>query len=185
MKIPYHGLLVCGDVLVAARGCSLHTFSITDGSHLFTWKSPPLRRDGRSEATPDQENGSSAPASVTREEDTPALAEHDSSSPPTKRRKVERSEKAGEEEPDQEIDQKAAGDGTAKKSRKRGKNKKKQQMFPVPKPEEQPMVQCLTATPDGRYVVAVTGLDKIIWVFEHDGAGNLEQLSQRQGLRSL
>jgi tRNA (guanine-N(7)-)-methyltransferase subunit TRM82 len=27
--------------------------------------------------------------------------------------------------------------------------------------------------------VAITGSDKTIWVFEHDGAGNLKQLSQR------
>ncbi len=28
-------------------------------------------------------------------------------------------------------------------------------------------------------VVAVTAHDKTIWVFEHDGAGNLKQLSER------
>lgn len=44
---------------------------------------------------------------------------------------------------------------------------------------EQPFVQSITTTIDGRYVVAATGSDKTIWVFEHDGAGGLKQLSSR------
>ena len=45
---------------------------------------------------------------------------------------------------------------------------------------ERPFVQGLYATTDGRHLVAITGSDKTIWVFEHDGAGNLKQLSRRQ-----
>lgn len=44
---------------------------------------------------------------------------------------------------------------------------------------ERPFIQGLYATTDGRHLVAITGSDKTIWVFEHDGAGNLTQLSQR------
>ncbi|KAK2073083.1 hypothetical protein P8C59_007392 [Phyllachora maydis] len=43
----------------------------------------------------------------------------------------------------------------------------------------EPFVQNLRATPEGRHVVAVTGTDKTLWVFEHDGQGNLKLLSQR------
>lgn len=42
-----------------------------------------------------------------------------------------------------------------------------------------PMVQCLSVTMDGKHVVAATGSDKTIWVFEHDGSGRLTLLSQR------
>jgi tRNA (guanine-N(7)-)-methyltransferase subunit TRM82 len=42
-----------------------------------------------------------------------------------------------------------------------------------------PMVQCMSVTADGKHVVAVTGSDKTIWVFEHDGNGKLTLLSQR------
>lgn len=42
-----------------------------------------------------------------------------------------------------------------------------------------PMVQCLCVTADGKHVVAATGSDKTIWVFEHDGNGQLTLLSQR------
>lgn len=47
------------------------------------------------------------------------------------------------------------------------------------KPNERPFIQGLYATTDSRHLVAITGSDKTIWVFEHDGAGNLKQLSQR------
>jgi hypothetical protein len=47
-----------------------------------------------------------------------------------------------------------------------------------------PMVQCMSVTVDGKHVVAVTGSDKTIWVFEHDGNGLLTLISQRYVLRS-
>jgi len=48
--------------------------------------------------------------------------------------------------------------------------------------QERPFIHALTATADNHHVVAITGSDKTLWVFEHDGAGNLEQLSQRYAL---
>ncbi|RDA94388.1 hypothetical protein CP533_2241 [Ophiocordyceps camponoti-saundersi (nom. inval.)] len=50
---------------------------------------------------------------------------------------------------------------------------------PVARVPDRAVVTQLTSSLDGRYVVAVSGHDKIIWVFEHDGKGNLKQLSQR------
>ncbi len=47
-----------------------------------------------------------------------------------------------------------------------------------PKPEL-PFVVLLTATEDGSHVIAVTGQDKTLWVFEHDGKGSLKEVSQR------
>lgn len=43
-----------------------------------------------------------------------------------------------------------------------------------------PMIQCMVVTKDGKHLVAVTGSDKTIWVFEHDGNGKLTKISQRQ-----
>ncbi|KAL1841299.1 hypothetical protein VTJ49DRAFT_7244 [Mycothermus thermophilus] len=78
--------------------------------------------------------------------------------PPAKRRKVE----------DGKDD--AASNGQAKG--------KKAAQYDNPA-NERPFLQGLYATTDGRYLVAITGCDKTIWVFEHDGAGHLKELSRR------
>lgn len=44
------------------------------------------------------------------------------------------------------------------------------------------MVISLESTSDGQHVVAVTGQDKTVWTFEHDGKGKLKQLSERYRL---
>lgn len=187
MRVPYHELLPCGDVLFAARGGKLHSFSIKDGSHLSTWEPSSLKREELLEGTPEHENGTSVPGQVSAdgraEAETPA-ADSGDSGPPTKRRKVENEEEAEEGNPDQEPDAEA-GEGDVvempRKQRKRGKKKRnRNRPFPfVDKPAERHLVQCLTATDDGVHIVAVTSPDKIIWVFEHDGHGSLKQLTQR------
>jgi tRNA (guanine-N(7)-)-methyltransferase subunit TRM82 len=104
----------------------------------------------------DESNGPSAEA-----QESPAQEE-----PPTKRRKVE---------PGQEEGPKGR---RAKSTNGQPKNNKSAK-YDVPG-NERPFIQGLYATTDGRHLVAITGSDKTIWVFEHDGAGNLKQLSQRQ-----
>lgn len=59
------------------------------------------------------------------------------------------------------------------------KQKQKQKSEPRAQQSELPFVILLAATEDGNHLVAVTGQDKTIWVFEHDGKGNLKELSQR------
>lgn len=39
MKLPFHGVLVCGDILFAARGANIHSFK-SDGAHISCWKYP-------------------------------------------------------------------------------------------------------------------------------------------------
>lgn len=85
--------------------------------------------------------------------------------PPAKRRKVQNSE-----------EQQSNGHA-AEASNGQGRTKKNYQENPA---NERPFIQGLYATTDGRHLIAITGSDKTIWVFEHDGAGNLNQLSQRQ-----
>ncbi|KAI1437560.1 hypothetical protein GGR50DRAFT_692078 [Xylaria sp. CBS 124048] len=88
----------------------------------------------------------------------------DEQQPPSKRRKLDSEAQAQvqEEEGEQETP---------------SKNKKKANNAP-PKPES-PLIVLLAATDDGNHVIAVTGQDKTLWVFEHDGKGLLKQLSQR------
>lgn len=39
MKLPFHGVQVCGDILFAARGGNIHSFN-SDGAHISCWKYP-------------------------------------------------------------------------------------------------------------------------------------------------
>ena len=45
--------------------------------------------------------------------------------------------------------------------------------------QEAPAVIALTSTTGGDHVIVVTGEDKSIRVFEHDGRGHLRHISQR------
>ncbi|KAK0731607.1 hypothetical protein B0H67DRAFT_477957 [Lasiosphaeris hirsuta] len=155
MALPYHVLTACGRVIFAARGGNIYSFS-PDLQHLSAWKYPAKQAKAA--------NGSSleAKASPVPEE------------PPTKRRRVE----PGKEEDSNGNGHAIEGDAPNAKGNKQLKKEKKVQdlshrLF------EQPYIQSITTTTNGRYVVAVTGSDKTIWVFEHDGAGNLKQLSSR------
>ncbi|KAK3310570.1 uncharacterized protein B0T15DRAFT_42422 [Chaetomium strumarium] len=105
-----------------------------------------------------QEDESSGQSTEPR--DLPALE-----GPPTKRRKVEDGQ---ESTSNGHATEPANGQGKSKSVDK----------YAHPA-YEKPFIQGLYATTDGRHLVAITGSDKTIWVFEHDGAGNLKQLSQR------
>lgn len=181
MRLPFHNVQVCGDVLFAARGGNIHSFKLTDGSHISCWKYPIEKKDG---------NGKPG---VSRSEDKMAIPSHEDQGPPAKRvkldapapaavggagngdsgdaaahdetRKVEDSKPAEENGNDTPVGQ--------KKGKKQGPRP-----GPMSQPLERPLVIILTATNDDRHVVAVTQC-KSIWVFEHDGHGQLKQLSRR------
>ena len=187
MKIPYHGLQVCGDVLLAARGCNIHTFSLRDGAHLSTWICPSSKGEEELlDVSTGQIRGSSESTPVPPE----AHAEKGGDpTPPTKRRRVESDDEdgkgeqekhEGQEEEETAVQPEGETKRIGKKTKKRGRKRRSRPLQP-PKPAEQPLIQCLTPTVDGKYVVAVTGLDKTIWVLEHDGIGHLKQLSRRYG----
>ncbi|KAK3941560.1 hypothetical protein QBC46DRAFT_100683 [Diplogelasinospora grovesii] len=86
--------------------------------------------------------------------------------PPAKRRKVD-----AEDGQEQEAESAAAA--------KNGQEGKETGGGWEKPSNERPFIQGLVTTTDGRHVVAITGSDKTIWVLEHDGKGNLKQLSQR------
>lgn len=179
MKLPFHNVQVCGDVLFAARGGNIHSFNLTDGSHISYWRYPVEKKEGKP--------GVSRPA----EESIPAPFQ-DEQGPPAKRVKLDAvTSSAGDEETEKAAgvvkptEQNGNGNGngygygygTTPRDQKKGK-KQNPRPGPMSQPLERPMVIILTATADGRHLIAVTQC-KSIWVFEHDGQGQLKQLSRR------
>lgn len=182
MKLPFHSVQVCGDILFAARGGNLHSFKLTDGSHISSWKYP-LEKKGA--LRPEDR----LVISVS-EESTPNPSQDGHEGPPAKRVKLDAATSAPGENGKQagapSAESKEAKDDTKEtqgdqsKDTPNGKRGKVANPRPGPRsqPSERPMVIILTATADGKYIIAVTQC-KSIWVFEHDGLGNLKQLSRR------
>ena len=159
MGVPYHTLLVCKDVLFAGRIGDIVSFS-SDGLHISTWRHPGT--GPKSESEPG--NGSAATPEENGVSDEPTV----------KRRKLDVSEEQdGSDKPD-------SGEGESTKQPDEPAPKSKRIRGGEPSnPEATPIILGLIASKDGKHVVALTGSDKTIWVFEHDGVGNLKQLSQR------
>lgn len=157
MAVPYQCLSATGQegILCAARGSSIFTFA-ADGSLLSSWQHPKVRSHEASK------NG------------TPGIAESDGTLPLLKRRKLETNATEGDEEQDVAMDN-AESTSSSKGQKNKGKPNKRDHL-PA---QEHPFVNLVRPTPDGSYVVAVTSQDKNIWVFEHDGKGQLKELSQR------
>ncbi|KJZ76711.1 hypothetical protein HIM_04047 [Hirsutella minnesotensis 3608] len=173
MKIPYNRLHAKGDVLFAARGGSIHSFSLLDGKHISTWQHPDATK-------------------VAAASDD--ARDVDESEPPAKRQKMGDGKDlkvppAGDADATPAAETPATdgdaaqneGDSGSKANDKKNKKKNKsdrerQQLGRVP---DRPVITELTSTADGRHVLAVSGHDKIIWVFEHDGQGGLKAISQR------
>ncbi|KAK3988059.1 hypothetical protein QBC44DRAFT_371386 [Cladorrhinum sp. PSN332] len=155
MAVPYHLLKACGSIIFAAQGTDLHSFN-SNLEHISAWKYP-----------------LEVKATETTTEQPAASAEDPSEStpegPPAKRRRTEETNTEEEAPKDQDAETPAAA--PVKKGRFH--------RSPVQIANERPFINCLIATSDGRHLVLTTGSDKTIWVLEHDGAGNLKQLSQR------
>ncbi|KAK0733436.1 hypothetical protein B0T26DRAFT_19797 [Lasiosphaeria miniovina] len=161
MALPYHMLKVCGDILFAARGSSIHSFNL-NLEPLGTWKYPVQ-----------QASGPSAPSHSQQPREPPAPQ----SKPPSKRRKLEAGQEPviNSQDADADADQETPQPG----NRRRRRNKSGSHEPSYSSPHDVPFIHELSATTDGRHIVAITGSDKTIWVFEHDGAGNLKELSRR------
>ncbi|KAH6897140.1 hypothetical protein B0T10DRAFT_176834 [Thelonectria olida] len=180
MKIPYNVVHVSGNVLFAARGGRIHSFSLDDASHVSTWKHPDVEKvDAAVRSNPD-----AVSKEATVEAASDSVEGHDDG-PPAKRQRVEEPNdevsKDAEKEtngPDTVEEQHDLGKGRQKG--KKGKNKQNERRRPphmqVP---DRPVITHMTSTTDGSHLLAITGHDKVIWVFEHDGKGQFTQLSQR------
>lgn len=160
MKVPYNRLHTNGDVLFAARGGQLHSFNMSDGSFISTWQHPSAVavKEAVNKALDEQSTIETATAG-----DAPASSPPEQDGPPAKRQKVDENSSA----------QPAQG------KKKGGKHHRgnDSRFGGVP---DRPVISHLASTVDGVYVVAITGHDKAVWTFEHNGQGHLTQLSKRQ-----
>lgn len=152
MSLPYHVLRVCGGVVFAARAGSIYSFN-SDLVYISAWEYPVKQQQQQTRG------------SVGEQKDSPAPE-----GPPTKRRRVESS---SQNEPASNRNGHVEGAAGAPDNKPKKKGKE------YTSPTDRPFVQGLYSTTDGRHLVAITGSDKTIWAFEHDGAGNLQLLSQR------
>ncbi|KAE9381762.1 tRNA methyltransferas-like protein [Stipitochalara longipes BDJ] len=158
-QMPYQCMVQCGNLLIAARGSSIDVFE--DSSLLSTWKCPSMQAVGKAlhltEVTTKlaTQNSQSSSVGITI----------DSSSPPAKKRKLSASEPT-----------------ESKPVSKEGKKKQNNRSDAVQSGLEAPAVIALAVTRDHHHVIAVTGEDKNIRVFEiaqEDAVFQLKQLSQR------
>ena len=160
---PYQRIEVRKDIVLAARGLEIYTFSIRSGAHLSSWRYPTAADTtvGHSE----QKTRSAA-----RE-----VGEEEISKPPAKRRKIEGSGS------NQQAKNNAGENGNGQAMDSKGESKKKNTAWQEAPPQgpEPAMIYLLASTTDGKYVVAVTSHDKAIWVLEHDGNGSLVDISHR------
>ncbi|KAM7206667.1 WD40-repeat-containing domain protein [Rhypophila sp. PSN 637] len=154
MSLPYHILKACGGIVFAARAGSIYSFN-SDLEYISAWEYPVQQQQ--------QTKGQEASATDKQKESSAT------DGPPPKRRKVESSQEA--------VPSNGSGDAEGAGASET-KLKKKGKVYTTS--TDRAFVQGLYSTTDGRHLVAITGSDKTIRVFEHDGAGNLKLLSERQ-----
>ena len=183
MALPYHVLKVCDGIVFAARGSNIHSFD-SNFEPISVWKYPVKQQETNAEKAAIE-----TPAPTVEAAEESPVPE----GPPAKKRKVEDgevvavTEKSKEETTEGQTETKTEGGLTQhqKEVNRRSRRQKQKQKTEGGWAKnnkaalEKPFVQGLYLTTDSRHLVAITGSDKTIWVFEHDGAGNLKQLSQR------
>lgn len=176
LKIPYNRVHAADNILFATRGGKIHSFNLSDSSHISTWQHPDVEKFNNESATNSEEKAEAEPA---LEEGNAAEDE-----PPAKRQKTEEASDTAAQEAEVAAAQPEGPQKTGKQSKGKGKNKQggsenhgeKSRMGRV---SDRPIITLMTSTTDGKHLVAVSGHDKAVWVFEHDGAGKLTQLSKR------
>ncbi|KAF6841236.1 WD40 repeat domain-containing protein [Colletotrichum plurivorum] len=189
MKVPYNFIQPVGKVVFATRGGKIHSFSLEDGSYLSTWKHPDVEKVAAVSAA---NAAVKAELEVSSGVATPASPAGADDGPPAKRQRLEngREDEQAKDADAMVIDepQKQAEQQNEKKGKKDRKKGNKERGGPqgsnrggaFARVPDYPIITLMTATSNGSHLLAVSGHDKILWVFEHDGKGNLNQLSQRQ-----
>ncbi|KAI1469927.1 uncharacterized protein F4812DRAFT_307099 [Daldinia caldariorum] len=185
MNLPYQYLSRLGQssILCAAKGASIHTFDLDAGnSFLSSWTRPLAKKpssNGESQETAGRGEGQEGQAGQGLDDDEQESGQQR----PSKKRKLNADNKPGAEERTSQADAgtvEAAANGNGNGSENgNGNGKKKQKPESRVQGPEIPFVSLMEATEDGRYLVAVTGQDKTLWVLEHDGKGVLKDISQR------
>jgi tRNA (guanine-N(7)-)-methyltransferase subunit TRM82 len=173
-----------GTLFCAAKGYTIQTFDISaDSQHLFSWNHPStghdengdIRKETHEGMAAEEQTGQQSPAKRRKlDSDAEHNAEaEDGQHSPSKRRKLDSDDgfNGATEDGQGAPDAPATGE--------KGKKQKKIKAKGAPPKTDLPFVILLTATENGSHVIAVTGQDKTLWVFEHDGKGLLKELSQR------
>ncbi|KAF5619670.1 tRNA (guanine-N(7)-)-methyltransferase subunit trm82 [Fusarium sp. NRRL 52700] len=181
MKFPFNVVHVSGNVIFAARGGKIHSFSLDDGSHFSTWKHPDVDKVDAAVKAISGDILTEKPVTKTY-----TAGGEDESGPPAKRQRTE--EPKDETTPTKpevqaytQISEETKSEGK-KKGGKKSKNRQNQQRAKdhnISRVPDRPVITHLTSTLDSSYILAITGHDKAIWVFENDGKGSLNQISKR------
>lgn len=165
MEGPFQCLQKSRDVLIAASGSRIDSFSLQDGSVLSSWYCPyaPNNSTKRQQAKKFEN-------STAQNSESPSMNDLSNSAPVPKRRKLSGSE--------------IVRPGVSENGGSNGANRKQKGSSAEPYDVSQaglgaPTVVTLAISNDGSHVIAVTGDDKAIRVFRHDGVGHLVQLSKR------
>jgi tRNA (guanine-N(7)-)-methyltransferase subunit TRM82 len=158
LQVPYQCLQRSGNILIAAAGSRIDLFSLEDGSPLSTWKCPPPQ--GSQNGTPAVREAT--PKVVPHKSDSSCVdVTVDASPPPAKKRKLSNSR----------IDEPKSNSWQEKK-------KKKPRSDAVASGLDAPAVILLAVTKADSHVIAVTGEDKCIRVFENVIEGGVHRLKQ-------
>jgi tRNA (guanine-N(7)-)-methyltransferase subunit TRM82 len=181
MKFPFNVVHVSGNVLFAARGGKIHSFSLEDGSHISTWKHPDV--DKVDAAVKAISEGILTKKPVTK---THTAEEEDGGVPPAKRQRTEEpkdetapTKPEGQEDTQISEETKIKGKNKGGKKSKNRQNQQRAKDHNISRVPDRPVITHLTSTLDGSYILAITGHDKAIWVFENDGKGSINQISKR------
>lgn len=173
-RIPYHCLELCDNVLLAARGSSIDLFSLESGSRLSTWTCPP---------TPSSVNSNKKTPVTDNTVGTLPDSIRSATPPPPKRRKLSPSSD-GVPDNEKSVGAENALVDVEKSSERRPTYNRGLTTTGL----EAPAIIALISAPSGTHVIAVTGEDKSIRVFENlsvdGGKGGLHQISLRSVLPS-
>lgn len=182
MKIPYNVVHVSGNVLFAARGGKIHSFSLEDGSHLSTWKHPDV---DKVDAAVKVISGDVSSEKPVGQDSAVAEGEEDDGPPAKRQRTEEPKDETTPAEPNAQEETKNAEDAKSEGKKKGGKkskdrrNQQKTKEHNISRVPDRPVITHLVSSPDDSHILAISGHDKAIWVFENDGKGSLNQLSKR------
>ncbi|KAK7226034.1 hypothetical protein V2G26_014037 [Clonostachys chloroleuca] len=175
MKIPYHNAHVCKGIIFAGRSGQLHSFNAQDGSYISTWKHPDAEKVSDAfKAIAEAEKVEADKAEIVKE-DPSSAAQEDGDEPPAKRQKTVEAE----DTESAHTEKSPVGEAKGKDQAAKKKTQARSARSAVSKVPDRPLIAHITSTADGKHVVVVTAHDKAIWVFEHDLAGNLKELSKR------
>lgn len=167
MKVPYSCVASHAELLFASRGGQIQVFNLEGGAPLSTWNHP--EADKEASATKKAHDGS---------EEQPLL--EPDNQPPQKRQRLEEDTDENEDDaPAQEMAGERVNEQAQIAKKKSKKDHARVNRDPISKRPDVHIIVLLSVSRDGKYVAAVSGHDKTLWVFDHDGNGGLKESSRR------